>query len=162
MERRTAEVSDVRVSSSSSSAGMVAAGFAIVYNSLSHDLGGFREMIAPGALTESLAAGHDVRALYSHDPARLLGRTSSGTLLLREAAQGLAFAITLPDTTLGKDLAVLLRRGDLNAMSFGFTVLDDSWQESQDGELHRIVRRLRLWEVSIVGNPAYGATSVAV
>jgi uncharacterized protein len=141
--------------------GMVASGFAIVFNAPSVDLGGFIETIAPGAITDSIAK-HEVRALYSHDPAKLLGRTASGTLLLRETPTGLAFSVELPETTLGRDTAVLLARRDLSAMSFGFSVLQDEWAETQAGGLMRLVKELRLYEISIVGNPAYPATSVSL
>src|SRR5215469_3192801 len=66
-------------------------GYAIVYNSLSNDLGGFTEIVAPGAVTESLANNPDVLCLRDHDSSILLGRTKSKTLTLTEDSVGLRF-----------------------------------------------------------------------
>lgn len=120
------------------------------------DLGEFREVIEPGAFTRSLS-GRDVRAIYEHDGKALLGRSGAGTLRLQEDEQGLAFELDLPDTTLGRDLAVLVERGDLCGCSFGFQVRTDDWRGGvrhlQDVDLH---------EITITATPAYDATSVQV
>lgn len=123
-------------------------------------VGSFRETIARGAFTASLASGADILALADHDPAAVLGRTRSGTLTLREDADGLAFELTLPDTQKGRDLAALAERGDLGGMSFGFRVHDggDTW----NGDL-RELRNVELREISVVQSwPAYGETEVSV
>lgn len=123
-------------------------------------IGSFRETIKPGAFRASLAAGADILALADHDPARVLGRTKSGTLALREDADGLAFELQVPDTQTGRDLLALAERGDLGGMSFGFHVPDggDHWT----GDL-RELRTVELREVSVVQSwPAYAETSVQV
>lgn len=118
----------------------------------------FREVIAPGAFTRSLAAGADVLALADHDTAKVLGRTSTGTLQLREGADGLEYRLTLPDTTAGNDLRALAARGDLGGVSFGFNVVRDSW----DGDL-RTLHDVELHEISIVQAwPAYPTTTVSL
>lgn len=118
----------------------------------------FREVIAPGAFTRSLAAGNDVLALADHDKAKVLGRTSTGTLQLREAADGLHYALTLPDTSTGNDLRALAARGDLGGVSFGFNVVRDSW----NGDL-RTLHDVQLHEISIVQAwPAYPTTTVSL
>ncbi len=140
--------------------GPLIVGYAAVFNQLSENLGGFRERIAPGAFKESLAAGDDVRALWEHDPQYVLGRNVAGTLTLAEDRQGLRVAIRPPATTWAADLMTSMRRGDVNQMSFGFSVPKggDSW-EMVDGMQIRTLKRVRLADVSVVAYPAYPTTS---
>lgn len=138
----------------------VLTGRAIVYNRLSEDLGGFREMFAPGSLAASLEA-HPVASFWQHDPAYVLGRTSNGTLQLRDGQDGLDFVITPPDTQWARDAMVSIERGDVYQMSFGWTPdpNGDEWK-MLEGEVLRIVRSARLFEISPVTFPAYPQTSV--
>ena len=140
--------------------GPLIVGYAAVFNQLSENLGGFRERIAPGAFRESLAAGDDVRALWEHDPQYVLGRNVAGTLTLAEDRQGLRVAIRPPATTWAADLMTSMRRGDVNQMSFGFSVPKggDSW-EMVDGTQIRTLKRVRLADVSVVASPADPTTS---
>jgi Escherichia/Staphylococcus phage prohead protease len=136
-------------------------GYAVVWNSLSEDLGGFRETIKPGAFTQSLKDSPDVLAYYSHDSSLILGRVSSGTLTVTEDSIGLHFTCKLPDTSTARDLIALMERGDVSQMSFGFSIPQggDEWAEV-NGQVIRTVIRAVLYEVSVVGQPAYSATSV--
>ena len=123
-------------------------------------IGTFTETIKPGAFRASITSGRDILALADHDEARVLGRTKSGTLELREDGDGLAFTLSLPDTQAGRDIAALAERGDLGGCSFGFTVPKggDAW----DGD-RRELRSVELHEVSIVqAHPAYDGTEVAL
>lgn len=136
------------------------AGYAAVFNSAA-DIGGYwQEVIAPGAFSETLR-NDDILAYSAHDSARILGRTSSGTLRLREDATGLAVEIDLPDTTDGRDVAELVRRGDLKGMSFGFMVTKEQWDETVNPPV-RTIQQVELIEVSAVGRPAYADTSLGL
>jgi len=142
--------------------GMTFEGYASVFNSPSEPIGGkFTEYVAPGAFKRSLQTRNDVKLLWNHDTSQVLGSTRAGTLSLVEDAHGLKATATLPDTQLGRDAAVLLKRGDVANMSFGFTVPagGDSWNE--DGNV-RTLNSVRLHEVSIVAFPAYAASSASV
>lgn len=137
--------------------GMTVAGYAAVFNSPA-DIGGmWREVIAPGAFTETLRSGDDVLALYSHEIERLLGRQSSGTLRLSQDAKGLSIEIDLPDTSDGRDVATLIKRGDLKGMSFGFCVTHDEWDETVTPP-KRTIHAVDLREVTITASPAYDDT----
>ena len=136
-------------------------GYAAVYNSLSQDLGGFKEKITRGAFAESLRNNDEVHALFNHSDDKILGRRGAGTLKLWEDDHGLRVEITPPNTSDGRDVVELLRRGDLVSMSFGFYNTKDSW-ETRDGEDIRTIESARLFDVSVVTNPAYQATSVGV
>jgi HK97 family phage prohead protease len=137
-------------------------GVAIVYNSRSHDLGGFREIVRPGAFTRSLASKADVVCLRDHDNANLLGRTSSGTLALTDSHNGLSFSCPLPATSCGQDVQELCSRGDLQKCSFGFFCQRDDYDEDLNGDILRTVIDADLFDVSVVSSPAYPATSCSV
>jgi HK97 family phage prohead protease len=137
--------------------GRTVEGYASVFNSMSEDLGGFREIILPGAFKNAL--GDDVRALYNHDSNYLLARTTSGTLELKEDDKGLYYRFEMPNTSYGNDLLELYRRGDLTQSSFGFTVEKDSWR-MEDGQHVRYIESVSsLFDVSPVVYPAYTAAS---
>ncbi|WP_447833541.1 HK97 family phage prohead protease [Aeromonas veronii] len=136
-------------------------GVAIAYGTRSQDLGGFVEIIEPGAFSKHLATNPDVRAIYEHDNKSLLGRTTSGTLKLSDSPQGLAVEIDPPATRAGSDCVELVRRGDLSGMSFGFTVVRDHWDMKAKPPVRRVIES-RLHEVTITSNPAYLTSAIAL
>lgn len=137
--------------------GMRFSGYGAVWNSPSEPLP-FTEVIQPGAFRKTLRARNDIKFLWNHDTGEILGSTRAGTLSLTEDTYGLKVEGILPNTTRGRDVAELLRRGDVDAMSFGFSVPSggDSW--SADGAT-RTLNSVRLHEVSLVAFPAYSATA---
>ena len=161
IERRTFKV---ELKADSKNGAPIMRGIAAVFNSLSEDLGGFREMIAPGAFRDAIVTS-DVRALYNHNPDMVLGRTKSGTLKLEENDTGLAFEVEPPDTSFARDLQVSMQRGDIDQCSFGFTVEKGgaTIERSSDGILVRTINKIKaLYDVSPVTYPAYAQTSCAV
>jgi uncharacterized protein len=155
--------SEFRVARSEDAAPVIE-GYAIVFNSLSEDLGGFREVIAPAAVDRALAEAHDVRALIDHDSSLILGRSKSGTLRMEKDNHGLKVSITPPDTGYARDLLTVIERGDVSGMSFGFMIPEggDAWHRSSTGNPVRTVNDMFLRDVSVVTYPAYPATEVAV
>lgn len=156
-ERRVLPVERLEVREASEESKPVIEGYAAVFDSLSLDLGGFRERIAPGAFTRSVAE-NDIRALWDHDSKYVLGRNKAGTLALGEDERGLRIAVIPPNTVWATDLVQSIRRGDVNQMSFGFYVRQDEWEDTPDG-LVRTLRDVDLFDVSIVSYPAYVETS---
>jgi HK97 family phage prohead protease len=135
-------------------------GHAAVFNQEA-DIGGmFLERIERGAFTAAIPRD-DVRALWNHNPDYVLGRNTAGTLSLREDETGLAVEITPPDTQWARDLMVSIKRGDVSQMSFGFQVTEATWDKTGERNV-RVVRAVRLLDVSPVTFPAYSGTDVNV
>ena len=137
--------------------GRTVEGYASVFNSMSEDLGGFREIILPGAFKNAL--NDDIRALYNHDSNYLLARTASGTLEVKEDDKGLYYRFEMPNTSYGNDLLELYKRGDLTQSSFGFTVDKDSWRLEEGQHVRYIESVSSLFDVSAVVYPAYVQSS---
>jgi uncharacterized protein len=158
-EIRHNEITDLEVRSSEDSSTFT--GYAAVFNSDSEPLP-FIERIAPGAFTRTLESRNHVKMFLNHNTDIVLASNRSGTLQLTEDERGLRVTAELPPTTAGNDLKVLLKRGIISQMSFGFHIPNggDSWS---DGGKQRTLNEIALHEVSVVsGFPAYESTSAMV
>jgi HK97 family phage prohead protease len=134
--------------------------------------GSFREVVKRGAFRDVLDENQDVVVLWNHDMRWLLGRTGNQSFTVRESPRGLEYRGTPAPTTYAADLRVLLDRGDISQSSFGFTVKQDRWTETQQDNgdvevLREILKIDRLYDVSPVAFPAYpqtdaGARSIVV
>ena len=123
---------------------------------------GFWEEVSPGAFSRAVNED-DVRFLFNHDESKVLARTAAGTLALREDRSGLVVEADMAQTSYAADLAVLLERGDVSQMSFGFAVSKDTWSTLDDGsELRTIEQVAPLYDVSAVTFPAYEGTDAAL
>lgn len=141
---------------------MIVEGYALRFNTLSNDLGGFVETISPQALKDADLS--DVRCLIDHDSSKVLGRTTSKTLELKVDDEGLYFRCQLPDTSYSRDLYENIRVGNINQCSFGFILDDDgdTIEKRDDGLFKRTLNKIRsLFDVSVVTYPAYNDTDVA-
>lgn len=169
MERRVLRY-EIRTAKKFGRDGHVLSGYAARYNTLSHDLGGFRERIAKRAFDKVLATKPDCVALLNHDNNMPLGRTTASTLKLEGDDQGLRFVLDLPNTSYANDLYESVQRGDMNGCSFQFSLdnaQDEVWDDEDDPDtrgkksLVRTIKNFRgLHDISIVTNPAYPGTSV--
>jgi HK97 family phage prohead protease len=153
---------ELRAGGTLTAQGKTLTGYAAVFNSEA-PLPGFMEVIRQGAFAKSLATGSNIRALWHHQTDALLGTTRGGTLKLHEDAKGLRFELALPDTTHGRDLAILVDRGDVTGCSFGFRVAEggDRW-EQRGAQLVRELLAVDLHEITLTHDPAYQDTSVAL
>lgn len=158
IERRAFTLDDVTIQTDENTPKIT--GYAAIFDSLSDDLGGFREIIRYGAFTDSLNTS-DIRALWNHNPDYVLGRNRSGTLKLSEDEKGLRIEIDPPNTQWAKDLMEVIKRGDVNQMSFGFRTIEDRWS-NQNGTTLRELLKVDLFDVSPVTFPAYPQTEVGV
>ena len=161
VETRRVTFNDFELRQAPSGDGMSFTGYAAVFNSDSEPLP-FIERILPGAFSKSLKSRNNIRMYMNHDSSMLLATTRAKTLRLQEDSKGLLVDADLPDTTVGRDLSVLMQRKDVDSMSFGFTVPSGGDRWSDDG-MTRELKQVRLFEVSVVtGFPAYTATSASV
>jgi hypothetical protein len=155
-EVRTYALEEIAVGDAGETSPGTATGHFARFNELSVGVPWGRERIAPGAFTATIARD-DIRALVNHDANRVLGRTTQGTLRLREDDIGGAFDDDLPDTSYARDLAVLLRRGDVSQCSFGFWPVRDHIETDNEEQI-RVLDEVRLAEITIATFPAYPAT----
>lgn len=136
-------------------------GYAAVFNSKTEiGDGWFTEEIASGAFTKAISES-DVRALFNHNWDHVLGRIKSGTLKLSEDERGLKFEIELPDTSVARDLATSMERGDINQCSFGFYPTSETWNYDVE-PAHRTLNEVELYEISVVSIPAYEDTEASL
>jgi len=137
----------------------VVVGYASVFNTLSNDLGNFKEIISPDAFEGRL--NDDVRFLINHEGLPL-ARTTNDTLKLTTDETGLRYEAKVANTSLGRDLLELMRNGTINQSSFAFVVDDDSWEVKDGVNIRTINKVSRLYDVSAVTYPAYEEASVAL
>lgn len=138
--------------------GMHLEGYAALFDSRSENLGGFTEVIKPGAFRSSLRSRNDVKLLWNHDTGAVLGSTRSGTLTLTEDDRGLKVSATLPNTSYGRDARELIARGDVTGFSFGFSMPARGGDQWNDDGTERVLKSVRLHEVSLTAFPAYRQT----
>lgn len=140
-------------------------GYGSVFNERSLDLGGFVEMIAPGAF-DGVIERSDVKCYLDHNPEKGIlarSRNGKGSLSLVVDEKGLQYSFDAPKTNLGDEVVEGLKRGDYSQSSFAFTVDDEVWTKEADGTYLRTITKIGgLYDVSIVANPAYEGTSVAL
>tara|TARA_R100000963_G_C4629477_1_gene94918 strand:- start:59 stop:871 length:813 start_codon:yes stop_codon:yes gene_type:complete len=156
-EVRTFEVKDLELRQEGDSNTVV--GYASVFNTLSNDLGNFREIIAPGAFDGRLE--DDVRLMVNHEGLPL-ARTTNGSMRLSTDETGLRYEAEIANTSTGRDILELLKDGTVNQSSFAFTVEDDSWEVNEGVNVRTINKVSRLYDTSIVTYPAYNEANVAL
>lgn len=139
------------------------AGYAALYNNLSKDLGGFREIIAPGAFDRSLREGGNVNFCFNHSQDDILARTDNGTLKLSSDAKGLKFYAQLNRKIQRHvDIFEACRAKLYRECSFAFQVPEGGDKvEQKSGVVLRTLLDVDLLDASLVGTPAYPNTAAA-
>ena len=138
---------------------LIIEGYFAVFNSNYEIMSGMSESVAPGAFKNTLA--DDIRALVNHDTTLVLGRTSAHTLELREDEHGLWGRIVInPNDSDAVNLYERVKRGDVSQCSFGFDILSEQTEFSDNGDVHWTIKEVKLYEVSCVTFPAYEQTNI--
>lgn len=160
MEQRTLLMHDMQTRSDDND-DLYLEGYFAVYGDIYNVWDGATESIAPGAFEESIHG--DVRALYNHDDNLILGRTSAGTLELKDDSHGLWGRIKLNrNDTDAMNAYERIKRGDVTGCSFGFNIESEETDYREDGTVHWTITKVNpLYEISPCVFPAYGATSVS-
>jgi uncharacterized protein len=176
LERRPFSLSEMRAESSGSK--RILKGYGCKWNTLSSDLGGFREALAPGCFSRCLARpGRDLPFLFDHSTSAILARESAGTFKVEEDSIGLNFRAELANTTMANDVYENVKAGNLGGCSFAMLVRSDAWGECDEDPDStdcdddddnrsrrtklRTVKTADIYEISVVTMPAYGQTTVS-
>lgn len=142
-------------------------GYALKFDSESQYMG-FYEKIDRSAVDEELIKSSDIFALLNHDTDKVLARNrygqDSASLKLELREDGLYYEFEAPHTQYGDELIEHLKRGEIFASSFAFSLPVDSTGDvrtrDENGVLHRTITKIeKLYDVSPVFEPAYLATS---
>lgn len=134
-------------------------GYFAVFNSNYEICTGATESIAENAFDETLS--NDIRCLIDHETRLVLGRNKAGTLTLKVDSRGLWGEVKInPKDQDAMNLYERVKRGDVDQCSFGFDIIEESWEDRGD-TVHWTIEKVYLHEVSIVTFPAYQETSVS-
>lgn len=134
-------------------------GYFAVFNSNYEIADGLTESIAPGAFTDTLDG--DIRCLTDHDTRLVLGRTTAHTFEVRQDEHGLwGRALINPNDQDAVNTKARVDRGDVNQASFGFDILEEDTDIREDGSVHWTIRKVKLYECSVVTFPAYRETNI--
>lgn len=161
MENRYIQMHDVQFRNESDSDDLYIEGYFAVYGDVYQVWDGATESIAPGAFDESIHG--DVRALYNHNDDLILGRTSAGTMSLRDDSHGLWGSIKInKNDSDAMNAYERIKRGDVTGCSFGFNIESEETEYREDGSVHWTITKVNpLWEISPCVFPAYEATHVS-
>jgi HK97 family phage prohead protease len=135
-------------------------GYFIRFNEETELWKGIFEEVDPDSVDESLK-NNDIRCLFNHDTNIVLGRTGNSTLELKKDSKGIYGRVKInPNDKQAMDIYARIERGDINACSFGFNIIDEEIQNRDDGTTKFILKKIDLHEVSPVTFPAYPTTSI--
>lgn len=160
MENRYLQFHDIKTRSADGD-DLIVEGYFAVFDEVYEVWPGVTESIQRGAFANSI--GQDVRALYNHNTDQILGRTSAGTLELKEDDRGLWGRIKINrNDSDAVNVYERIARGDITGCSFGFEIKSERWEQKADNSVHYTIEEVDpLYEVSPCVFPAYEATSVS-
>jgi len=134
-------------------------GYFSVFNTNYEIWPGATESVAPEAFDGALA--DDIRCLVDHDTRLVLGRTKAGTLTLKTDSRGLWGEVKInPNDSDAMNLYERVNRGDVDQCSFGFDIVEEEFEDN-GSSIHWTIKKVKLYEVSVVTFPAYSDTSVS-
>jgi HK97 family phage prohead protease len=144
----------------------------VVFNVESHPMpsksGNFIEIITREAFDS--ATKTDIRALFNHDPNKVMGRYREGatnnTMTFEVDETGVNVRCELPKTTWADDLVKSIERGDISGCSFRFWAAASDYKWVRDATRNIMIGTLtncrKIDDFSVVTYPAYEQTENSV
>lgn len=166
--KRKKEIRAVQLNSANEEGKLKVRGYAAVFNEPTliweSDYSGYKyyEVVDRNAFEGADLS--DVCFRYNHgDIAMILARTRNKTLVLAADDHGLSIQADIAETSTGKDVYELIRRGDLDKMSFAFTVEKQKveYDEKTKTCTRTILKFDKIFDVSVVDFPAYDGTEIS-
>ncbi len=134
-------------------------GYFALFNSVYKVFEGITESIDTGAFDNTI--NDDIKALVDHESRLVLGRTTVGTLKLSIDDKGLFGVIEINENDSdAMNLYYRVKRGDVSQCSFGFIIISEEREVRENGDIHYLIKEVKLYEVSVVTFPAYEETEV--
>jgi len=174
LEQRTLPAATFRVRESSEEGveSRTIEGYAIRFNEESVVMadwdGCFREKIDPQACTKEFLDRQDIKLTMYHNREKILGRSKNGegTLTYEVDEEGVLMRCELPRTALGDECLELVKRGDIQGMSFAYidgqNAHSVTWEKGEDGVAVRTVHEMYgVYDMTLAADPAYPTTSVS-
>lgn len=162
-EKRVVFTADARLDikflaskSATSTAPGTLSGYAIVWNSLSTDRGGYQVRLLPGSarfMSETLA-------LHHHQYDQVIGNTANGTLRIANDQIGARVEIDLPNTSAGRDVEELVAKKYIRGMSFAMIQIASGRDVIENGQTIFEVTDFLCDEVTVTPIPAFTDTSI--
>ena len=127
------------------------AGYALVWGVLSVDRGGYKVRLLPN----SAKFATPTLALWHHEWKDVLASTANGTLRVQSDPYGVRVEIDLANTNAGRDVAELVRRGDVRGMSFAMVDDPVATRKTENGETVLEAQSYLVDEVTVTAVPAF-------
>lgn len=135
-------------------------GYFVVFDGTYNIADGVTESVDRDAFNETI--GGDIRILVDHDTRLVLGRTGAGTAQVRVDERGVWGHVDInPNDSDAVNAHARVERGDVTQGSFGFDILDEETEYREDGSVHFTIKKVELYELSVVTFPAYEETSIS-
>lgn len=162
MEKRTSIIESQLKTRSLEDGDKILEGYFVVFNQETELWHGVYEEIMPEAVVNSLK-NNDIRALFNHDTAKVLGRIGNQTLELTSDDHGLYGRVRInPDDQEANDIYARVARGDINQCSFGFYPVDEEViRDLANDSTKFVIKDANIIEVSVVAFGAYPTTEVS-
>jgi len=160
MEKRTYQKTHNLRAESRSDGSKTLEGYFIVFDVETNIYFNYYEKVARESVVESVNNG-EIVALFNHETDKVLGSQKAGTLKINIDDKGVYGVISLNE----KDTEALnvyerVARGDIGGCSFGFTIDEELVDVDEQGNYHSTLKKIDVFEVSIVTFPAYKETDI--
>jgi HK97 family phage prohead protease len=151
LQRRTVFTSDAKFAVVRTDGKQTLTGYALVWNVLSTDRGGYRVRLA----RDSATFATPTMALFHHDFSKVIGNTENKTLRMKADDYGVKVEIDLPNTPTGNEVATLVEEKYIRGMSFSMMNAPDGTTTREDGQEVFNATAFVVDEVTVTGTPGF-------